>query len=127
MYRSALNNTGHSNVNTLPALREFFVAKNRKEALQLCQPYLAGKYATYAQWGQDQALEGKQSFTSSFEELARDRFIVGSVEDVVADLKRYETLGITHMGLRMRWAGMGVKLTADCMQLVAEEVMPHFR
>lgn len=127
MYRSALNNTGHSNVNTLPALREFFVAKNRKEALHLCQPYLAGKYATYAQWGQDQALEGKQSFTSSFEELARDRFILGSVEDVVADLKRYETLGITHMGLRMRWAGMGVKLTADCMQLVAEEVMPHFR
>lgn len=127
MYRSALNNTGHGNVNTLPALREFFVAKSREEALELCQPYLAGKYATYVRWGQDQALEGEQSFSSSFEELARDRFIVGNVEDVVADLKRYETLGITHMGLRMRWAGMGVKLTADCMQLVAEQVMPHFQ
>ena len=127
MYTSALNNAGHSNVNTLPALREFFVAKSREEALELCQPYLAGKYATYVRWGQDQALEGEQSFSSSFEELARDRFIVGNVEDVVADLKRYETLGITHMGLRMRWAGMGVKLTADCMQLVAEQVMPHFQ
>ena len=72
-------------------------------------------------------MEGKQSFSSSFEELARDRFIVGSVEDVVADLKRYEALGITHMGLRMRWAGMGMKPSADCMQLVAEQVMPHFQ
>ena len=51
---------------------------------------------------------------------------VGSVEDVVIDLKRYEALGVTHMGLRMRWAGMDVEPTAKCMRLVAEQVMPHF-
>ena len=127
MYRSSLKDAGHSSVTTLPALREFFVADTREEAYRICQPFLAGKYDTYAQWGQDQALDGEQSFTSDFEELASDRFIVGSVEDVVADLKRYEALGVTHMGLRMRWAGMDVEPTANCMRLVAERVMPHFQ
>ena len=127
MYRAALKDAGHNNVTTLPALREFFVAETRYEAIRICQPFLAGKYETYAQWGQDQALDGEQTFTSAFEELAKDRFIVGSVEDVVADLKRYEALGVTHMGLRMRWAGMGVEPTANCMRIVAEQVMPHFK
>jgi alkanesulfonate monooxygenase SsuD/methylene tetrahydromethanopterin reductase-like flavin-dependent oxidoreductase (luciferase family) len=127
MYRAALHEAGHSSVTTLPALREFFVAETREEAIRACQPFLSGKYETYSQWGQDEALNGEQSFTSDFEELARDRFIVGSVEDVVTDLKRYEALGVTHMGLRMRWAGMGVEPTAKCMRLVAEQVMPHFQ
>ena len=126
MYRASRKNAGHSTSTALPALREFFVAETREEAISTCQPFLAGKYETYAQWGQDQALDGEQPFTSAFEELARDRFIVGSVEDVVTDLKRYEALGVTHMGLRMRWAGMGVEPTANCMRLVAQQVMPHF-
>ena len=127
MYKASLENAGHSTITTLPALREFFVAETREEAIRICQPFLVGKYETYAQWGQDQALDGEQDFTSAFKDLAKDRFIVGSVEDVVTDLKRYEALGVTHMGLRMRWAGMGVEPTEDCMRLVAEQVMPHFR
>ena len=54
----------------------------------------------------------------------KDRFIVGNVEQVVADLKRYEALGITHIGLRMRWAGMPPEPTADAMRLTAEQVFP---
>jgi hypothetical protein len=27
----------------------------------------------------------------------------------------------------MRWAGMGVEPTANCMRIVAEQVMPHFK
>ena len=127
LYRAARAQAGHPDAIALPMLREFFVADTKDEAVRIAQPYVSGKYETYAQWGQDQALEGEQSFASEFAALAKDRFIVGNVEQVVADLKRYEALGITHIGLRMRWAGMPPEPTADCMRLTAEQVFPHFR
>ena len=106
LYRDTRAHAGHPDAIALPILREFFVAETAEEAMRTAQPFVSGKYETYAQWGQDQALEGEQSFASEFAALAKDRFIVGNVEQVVADLKRYEALGITHIGLRMRWAGM---------------------
>ena len=127
LYRDARAEAGHPVATDLPILREFFVAETAGEAVRIAQPYVSGKYATYAQWGQDQALEGEQSFASEFAALARDRFIVGDVEQVVADLKRYEALGVTHVGLRMRWAGMAPEPTAAAMRLTAEEVFPRFR
>ena len=127
LYRAARAEAGHPAATDLPILREFFVAETAGEAVRIAQPYVSGKYATYAQWGQDQALEGEQSFASKFAALARDRFIVGDVEQVVADLKRYEALGVTHVGLRMRWAGMAPEPTADAMRLTAERVFPRFR
>ena len=127
LYRDARARAGHPDAIALPILREFFVAETAEEAVRTAQPFVSGKYETYAQWGQDQALEGEQSFASEFAALARDRFIVGNVEQVVADLKHYEALGITHIGLRMRWAGMPPQPTADCMRLTAEQVFPHFR
>ena len=126
LYRDARSQAGHARDVDMPILREFFVAETTEDAVRIAQPYVSGKYETYAQWGQDQALEGERSFTSEFAALAKDRFIVGNVEQVVADLKRYEALGITHIGLRMRWAGMPPEPTADAMRLTAERVFPHF-
>lgn len=127
LYRDARADAGHPNATDLPILREFFVAETAAEAVRIAQPYVTGKYQTYAQWGQDQALEGERSFDSEFTALARDRFIVGNVEQVVADLQRYEALGVTHVGLRMRWAGMPMAPTAEAMRLTAERVFPAFQ
>ena len=126
LYREARAGAGHPDATDLPILREFFVAETAEEAVRIAQPYVTGKYETYAQWGQDQALEGERSFASEFAALARDRFIVGDVEQVVTDLKRYEALGVTHIGLRMRWAGMPTEPTAGAMRLTAERVFPAF-
>ena len=112
---------------TCPSSASSSSLRRPRTAVRIAQPYVSGKYETYAQWGQDQALEGERSFTSEFAALAKDRFIVGNVEQVVADLKRYEALGITHIGLRMRWAGMPPEPTADAMRLTAERVFPYFR
>ena len=127
LYRDSRDEAGHPDATDLPILREFFVAETAEEAVRVARPYVAGKYETYAQWGQDQALEGERSFASEFAALAQDRFIVGDVEQVVADLKRYEALGVTHIGLRMRWAGMPTEPTAEAMRLTAEQVFPHFQ
>lgn len=127
LYRAARAEAGRPAATDLPVLREFFVAETAEEAVGIAQPYVSGKYQTYAQWGQDRALEGERSFASEFAALSRDRFIVGDVAQVTADLKRYEALGVTHIGLRMRWAGMPTEPTAAAMRLAAERVFPAFR
>ena len=40
-----------------------------------------------------------------FEELSEGRFIIGSPDDIVADLQRFADLGVTHASLRFRLAG----------------------
>ncbi len=127
LYREARVEAGYPVATDLPILREFFVAETAEEAVRTAQPFVSGKYETYAQWGQDQALEGERSFASEFAALSRDRFIVGDVAQVTADLKRYEALGVTHIGLRMRWAGMPTEPTAAAMRLTAERVFPAFK
>jgi alkanesulfonate monooxygenase SsuD/methylene tetrahydromethanopterin reductase-like flavin-dependent oxidoreductase (luciferase family) len=126
LYNSARQVAGHPQSPVQPIVREFFVAETREQAYAECGPFLTGKYDTYSQWGQDLALPGEKSFQTTFEELSRDRFVVGSVEDVISDIRRYQDLGVTHMGLRIRWAGMPVEPTVRCMELVGKHIIPQF-
>ena len=53
---------------------------------------------------------------SAFRELSRDRFIIGSPEDCIADLKRCVALGVDRLALRMVWPGMPL---AKAMEVAA--------
>ena len=68
----------------------------------------------------------EDSFQESFEELARDRFIIGTAEDCVRELERYQVLGIGRYSLRMMWPGMALKKGLYGLELFAREVMPPF-
>ena len=107
--------------------RETFVADTRQKAIATARPYLEGKYATYAQWGQDKALPGEEDFTKPFEELTEGRFIIGSPEDVISDLKKFDEIGVTHASLRFGWPGTPKQIVKDAISLAASEVLPHFR
>jgi alkanesulfonate monooxygenase SsuD/methylene tetrahydromethanopterin reductase-like flavin-dependent oxidoreductase (luciferase family) len=112
----------------LPLMRELSIHQDRKQALDLSQPYLEGKYQAYAGWGQDKALPGEESFRVPFDDLARDRFLIGNPEDVVSEIQRYEAdLGVTHMIFRMQWPGMPHAEAMRQIQLMGREVIPHFR
>ena len=100
--------------------------QDRKSAFEDVRPFLGGKYEAYADWGQDRALPGQESFRVSFEELARDRFIIGSPEDCIRDLERYRYPGIGHTSLRMIWPGMELEKAQGSIELFAETVMPYF-
>src|SRR5206468_5324180 len=65
----------------LPYAREIYCAKDTRTALEMAGPYLAEKYQTYAKWGQDEVLPGDDTFHQPFEELLRDRFVLGSPDD----------------------------------------------
>ena len=92
------------------------------------RPYLAPKYEAYAAWGQDKALPGEESFTIPYQELARDRFLLGSPDQVVEEIRRYEReLGVNYLIFRMQWPGMEQEQILRQIDLMGREVLPYVK
>lgn len=126
LYRDAARAAGHPEP-TFPMARELYCAQTRDEARRLAGPYLAAKYDAYDRWGQDRALPGDEDFAVPFDELARDRFIIGTPDDCAAEVERYRALGVDRLHLRVNWPGMPLDSALQGMRLFATEVMPRFR
>ena len=125
MYREALSEAGRP-VPSIPMMREAYVAKDRETAYLESQPYLEGKYAAYASWGQDKALPGEESFSIPYQDLARDRFLLGTADDMVSEIKRYEAeLGVDYMIFRMQWPGMPHQQLLHQIEIMGQDVIPR--
>ena len=119
---------GRGPVTELPLIREVFCAPTREQALELATPYLARKYEVYADWGQDRVMPGTESFRVGYDDLSRDRFVVGSPEDCTAALLPWrDELGVDHFVFRTDWAGMPVEAARTSLDLLAREVVPALR
>jgi alkanesulfonate monooxygenase SsuD/methylene tetrahydromethanopterin reductase-like flavin-dependent oxidoreductase (luciferase family) len=119
---------GRGPVVELPAIKEVFCAPTRREALELARPHLERKYRTYASWGQDKALPGDESFAKPFEELERERFIIGSPEDCLGQLLVWRReLGVNHFIFRTHWSGMPVESSLASIDLLSREVLPELQ
>ncbi len=127
-YRRALDQAGQPAPDTMPMMRELYVAQDRETAYLESQPFLEGKYAAYASWGQDKALPGNESFSVPYQDLARDRFLLGSPDDVVQEMLRYrEELGVNYLVFRMQWPGMGQDQLLSQIELMGREVIPRIK
>jgi alkanesulfonate monooxygenase SsuD/methylene tetrahydromethanopterin reductase-like flavin-dependent oxidoreductase (luciferase family) len=128
LYRQALRGAGHREPAELPILREAWIAPTRAQAWQEAAPFLARKYEVYRAWGQDRAIPADQTFARPLEELARDRFIIGTPDDLVAEAERCRTeLGATTMLLRIQWPGMDQARILDQIRLIGQRVIPAAR
>ena len=129
VYRRALDELGKPFPAELPMRREVFVAKSREEALRLCKPYLEIKYKTYHEWGQDKAMpEGDDDLGLDFDDLIRDRFLLGSPEEVAEQILFLgQKLGVNHFIMSVQWPGMPQSLVLDTLGMLAEEVFPKVR
>lgn len=126
MYRAALQENGYSAPSELPLLREAWLADRRERAWTEAAPYLRRKYAVYSDWGQDRAVPADQTFDRPLEELARDRFIVGTPDDLVATARRYASeLGVNTLVLRVQWPGMPRQHVLDQIRLIGQTVLPR--
>ncbi|HYY87345.1 MAG TPA: LLM class flavin-dependent oxidoreductase [Chloroflexota bacterium] len=107
VYRPALAEAGKPFPTELPMRREVYVARDRATAIREASPWLFPKYQTYVAWGQDGAMPRDDALGGEFDELLRDRFVLGSPEECRAELSRYEErLGVTEVIVRVQWPGM---------------------
>jgi alkanesulfonate monooxygenase SsuD/methylene tetrahydromethanopterin reductase-like flavin-dependent oxidoreductase (luciferase family) len=98
VYRAAL---GTRVPDCFPIVRECYVGASHKTAVEECRAALQYKYDAYASWG----LSSRKQPT--FEELARDRFIIGDAAFVKEEIARYrEALGVDHFMMRCHWPGL---------------------
>src|SRR5665213_2383147 len=127
LYKDALAANGHRLPAARPMILELCVAPTHEEAFATAGPYLEGKYAAYAAWGQDKVLPGQESFRVSFDELARDRFILGSPDDVIEQLEdRIARVDANYFIFRAGWPGMEMWKILKVVELMGEKVLPHF-
>jgi alkanesulfonate monooxygenase SsuD/methylene tetrahydromethanopterin reductase-like flavin-dependent oxidoreductase (luciferase family) len=64
--------------------------------------------------------------TQTFDDLVRDRFILGDPDECAAEIARYaEVTGATTMLFRIHWPGMPHEVIAKAIRLLAEKVQPQ--
>ena len=111
----------------IPIRRDAYVAPTVEEAHEHAERYLGARYETYRQWGQDRALPTEDRFSEDFSELSSDRFLIGTPEQVRADLERYRSaIGVTDVILRLDPADMPLELVERSLRLFGNEVLPAF-
>jgi alkanesulfonate monooxygenase SsuD/methylene tetrahydromethanopterin reductase-like flavin-dependent oxidoreductase (luciferase family) len=107
-------------------MREICVAPTHDEAVRLARPYLEQKYKAYVAWGQHRVLPGDDDMTQAFEDLARDRFILGDPSECADEIQRcVDATGATTMLFRLHWPGMPPEVIATSMRLLVEKVWPR--
>jgi alkanesulfonate monooxygenase SsuD/methylene tetrahydromethanopterin reductase-like flavin-dependent oxidoreductase (luciferase family) len=124
--RRSWNDVGKSGKPDIPIIRETFVAKTRSEAVAKARPCLEQLYrATYVKWRQNEAMSDPSELRWAFERLAHGRFILGSPEECVDQIREYETrLGVTYMLPRFDWTpGLPREEILSSMRLFGEKVI----
>jgi alkanesulfonate monooxygenase SsuD/methylene tetrahydromethanopterin reductase-like flavin-dependent oxidoreductase (luciferase family) len=127
LYKDALAAAGHSLPRSRPIALELHTAATHEEAVEIARPYLAAKYSAYAEWGQDKVLPGGESFRVAFEELARDRFILGTPDEVIEQIeRRAKILESNFFIFRVGWPGMENDRQLRVIEMMGERVLPWF-
>ena len=101
VYRDTLAALGKT-VSEFPIARECYVGASHATAMAECRAALEYKYDSYAAWGMESPTKNM-----SFEDMARDRFIIGDKVSVKEEIARWqETLGVNHFVMRVQWPGL---------------------
>jgi alkanesulfonate monooxygenase SsuD/methylene tetrahydromethanopterin reductase-like flavin-dependent oxidoreductase (luciferase family) len=127
-YRRALEEAGRPFPVELPRMLEVHVASDAARARERSAPHLMTKYEAYAEWGQRELMPAGSGLDEPFEDLCRDRFVIGDPDEVVAGLVRqHAELGVTHVAMRVQWPGMAQRDALDCIDLLGREVLGRVR
>ena len=124
LFRDERRAAGRPPARDTPLIRECCVASTAS-ALGETLPYLDAKYGAYRAWEQDKALPADDQWSSRFDELARDRFLLGDPGRVREEIARYrERLGVTTLIVRVQWPGMPQAQVLRSIRLLGEQVLP---
>jgi len=125
LFRRTRTELGRPTAIETPLIKECYVAPESSAAFAEAAPFLDAKYRAYRRWEQDRALPAGESFPGSFEELARDRFVLGDPVRVAEEIARYrERLGVTTLIFRIQWPGMDQAQVLRSIRLLGTKVLP---
>ena len=105
-------------------MRDCFVGDSVEDARETIEPYLLQMYEWYARWGQTYMDENEVEV--DYDEL-EEKFVLGSPEDCIEQLREYEDLGVDQVYLRCQFPGQPQDVTLETIERFGEEVMPAFR
>lgn len=89
-----------------PLMRELVIDESSSLAWEIADRYLTRKYINYVEWGQDSAQPTSDSLARPFEDLVKDRFIVGDPDECIEQIQHISrVLDPSHMILRVQWSG----------------------
>jgi alkanesulfonate monooxygenase SsuD/methylene tetrahydromethanopterin reductase-like flavin-dependent oxidoreductase (luciferase family) len=115
VYRDTLRELGKQ-VDEFPIARECYVGSSNATAMDECRAALEYKYNSYAAWGME-----SPTATMSFEEVARDRFIIGDKVAVKEEIARWqERLGVNHFVMRVQWPGLEQEKVLNSIRRLGE-------
>jgi alkanesulfonate monooxygenase SsuD/methylene tetrahydromethanopterin reductase-like flavin-dependent oxidoreductase (luciferase family) len=126
LFRQAWTAAGKSGKPDLPIIRETFVAGSHAEAVAKARPCLEQLYRSiYIKWKQNEAMSDPSELTWNFDRLAKNRFVLGSPEECVDQIKEYESrLQATYMLVRFDWTpGLPQEEILQSMRLFGERVI----
>jgi alkanesulfonate monooxygenase SsuD/methylene tetrahydromethanopterin reductase-like flavin-dependent oxidoreductase (luciferase family) len=126
LFRKSWRDAGKSAAPELPIIRETFVAPTRREAVEKARPCLEQLYRSiYIKWKQNEAMSDPTELSWTFDRLANDRFILGSPEECIDQIKEYrERLGTDYLLVRFDWTpGLAQEEILTSMKLFGEKVI----
>jgi len=126
LFRRTWADAGKTGIPDMPIIRETFVAKSHREAVETARPCLEQLYRSiYIKWKQNEAMNDPNELRWTFDRLARGRFILGSPEECVDQIREYESrLGTTYMLARFDWTpGLAQDQIIASMRLFGEKVI----
>lgn len=117
-YKEAYREAGHDEQKiTIPLALHTYVAETREEAERIAKPHL-NLYLETRQYG-----KGAQ-----YEDLAaREQLLIGTPDDVIHMLRKYQEIGCDHIMMLMNFGGLPHEKVVRSQELVAREVMPAFQ
>lgn len=116
-YKLEYRKAGHDESKVkIPLALHTYVAETTEEAEAIAKPHL-DLYLDTRMYGKN----------AQFEDLkGRDQLLIGSPEDVINTLKKYQEAGCDHIMMLMNFGGLPHEKVVKSIELVAKEVMPAF-
>lgn len=128
IFKQTLAEQGKQIPADFPVLRNIVVAKDRETALRDVGPAIAASYNVFTNWGLFSDVVKEQAPQSKFDELIRDRFIIGSPEACAEELTSImQDTGCNRLITRIQWLGMEHRHVMRTIELLGDRVAPLMR
>jgi alkanesulfonate monooxygenase SsuD/methylene tetrahydromethanopterin reductase-like flavin-dependent oxidoreductase (luciferase family) len=128
IFRQARADAGLPPAEHVVRLYEVACAPDEATALKRAAPFVLEKYAAYTSWGLlGVNLDKSDAPEQQLQQLAANRFGVGSPAQVTEALMAQHRLGINHLTMRVSWPGMRQDDILASIELLGRDVLPEVR